>query len=388
VTILADLVEEFKEPVGSRDEPPILTLTEKNGFVLQSSRFNKRLATTNVEKYKIVRRNDLAFNPYLLWAGAVAQNTMCDEGAVSPLYPTFRVRSGFDPRFVGRLLLTPSIVKRYDSIAFGSVPRRRRSSVADFLALEIPDPPPIEEQRRIAAILDAADALRAKRQGTLAKLDTLTRAIFIEMFGEPSYGGPWPIEEVGDLISEHQLGLVRGAKDLAPDKAYPYVRMNAIKEDGELDLELAEVLRADATAEELHRYTLAAGDVLFNTRNTKSLVGKTAIFRGAGPFLFNNNILRLRFRDRIRPEFLNAVFRTRLLQDQLENRKSGTTSVYAVYFKSLKSVRVPVPPLDLQQRFEARVHTVRQQHEAGQASAASLDALFASLQQRAFRGEL
>ncbi len=118
---------EYKELPEIGWAPPVLTLTEKKGFVLQSDRFKKRLATEDTSKYKVVRRNDIAFNPYLLWAGAVAQNTIIDEGVISPLYPTFRIRDGYDARYVARLLLSEKMIAKYDSIAFGSVPRRRRS---------------------------------------------------------------------------------------------------------------------------------------------------------------------------------------------------------------------------------------------------------------------
>src|SRR5436190_844109 len=71
----------------------------------------------------------------------------------------------------------------------GFVPRRRRSSVIDFLSLEVPVVPAFEEQERIAAALDAVDALRVMRRRTLANLDTLTKAVFVEMFGNPVLNG-------------------------------------------------------------------------------------------------------------------------------------------------------------------------------------------------------
>src|SRR4051794_38574080 len=115
MTQVGDLLFEFTERRPSGAEPDVLTLTERNGFVRQVDRFNKRLATEDTSKYKTVRRGDIAFNPYLLWAGAIAQNTIVDVGIISPLYPTFRVREGVDPRYVARLLLSPRMVSAYDT---------------------------------------------------------------------------------------------------------------------------------------------------------------------------------------------------------------------------------------------------------------------------------
>lgn len=71
MTTVGDLLVEFKEKPGKGAEPPVLTLTERNGFVRQADRFRKRLATEDVSNYKVVRRNDIAFNPYpsLGWGG-------------------------------------------------------------------------------------------------------------------------------------------------------------------------------------------------------------------------------------------------------------------------------------------------------------------------------
>lgn len=103
---VGDLLTEFSERPHGDQDLPVLTLTERQGFVLQADRFNKRLATEDTSGYKVVRRHDIAFNPYLVWAGAVARNTIVDAGVTSPLYPTFRVREGHDPGYVARLLLT------------------------------------------------------------------------------------------------------------------------------------------------------------------------------------------------------------------------------------------------------------------------------------------
>src|SRR6266540_7005874 len=92
---LGELLEEFDERLGSQPEPEILTLTEKMGFVAQRERFNKRLAIADTRDYKVIGLHDIAFNPYLLWAGAIAQNTEWKSAIISPLYPTFHVREGY-----------------------------------------------------------------------------------------------------------------------------------------------------------------------------------------------------------------------------------------------------------------------------------------------------
>lgn len=381
MTTIGDLLVEFKEKPGKGDAPPVLTLTERKGFVRQTDRFNKRLATDDTSNYKVVRRNDIAFNPYLLWAGAVAQNTIVDEGVISPLYPTFRVRDDHDPRYVARLLLTPQLIGAYDGIAFGSVPRRRRSSVSDFLSLPLASVPPLPEQRRIAAILDHADALRTKRRQVLAHLDSLPQSIFHRMFGSRRY----TLKPLGELTADTLIGLVRSSAQVGPEFNLPYMKMDAITRDGGFDRSL--FTRTDASDRERQRFEAREGDLLFNTRNTSGLVGKTTIFRGE-PALFNNNLMRIRFSNEVDPVFVHSYLWSVDGRRQLDARKSGTTSVFAIYAKDLMTVQVPVPPLAVQQEFATRVGEVGLQRDAIQRALAADDELFASLQARAFQGTL
>jgi type I restriction enzyme S subunit len=247
--------------------------------------------------------------------------------------------------------------------------------------------PTVPEQRRIAAILDQADTLRAKRREALAQLDSLTQSIFIEMFGDAQVDpNRWRKVVFDEIVKESRIGLVRGSQELDSGHPFPYLRMNAITREGGLKIEGA--LFAKATAEELNIYKLRRDDFLFNTRNSRELVGKTALFRSDDLYLFNNNLLRVRFTESAHPEYVIAAFKTQFIQNELEIRKSGTTNVFAVYYKDLRTLPVPLPPLALQQTFASRVRVIESLKGVHQVALAELNTLFASLQHRAFRGEL
>ena len=378
---IGDVLVEYVERPTAGHALPVLTLTERHGFVRQEDRFKKRLATDDTSAYKVVRRNAIAFNPYLLWAGAVAQNTIVDAGIISPLYPTFRVREGFDPRFVARLLLTEQLISAYDGIAFGSVPRRRRSSVKDFLELPLPPQPPIGVQRRMTAILDRADDLRVMRNEVLAHLDSLPNACFEATFSSADFTR----RPIAHHLVDQQIGLDRSAAEQGLDRKYDYIKMDAITRDGKLDL--ASLTRINASTEEVARYSLVNGDLLLNTRNSKALVGKTAVYRGR-PRLYNNNIMRMRFDQDLLPEYVHRYLWSSEGRRQLETRKAGTTNVYAIYAKSIATLEIPVPPLPLQRDFAACVGLIEAHRAVVEDARKVNDELFTSLQSRAFRGEL
>lgn len=381
---LGDLLEEYKELPTLGSAPLVLTLTEKNGFVRQADRFRKRLATEDTSRYKIVRHNDIAFNPYLLWAGAIAQNTIVDEGVISPLYPTFRVREKYDPRYVARLLLTPQMVAAYDGIAFGSVPRRRRSSVADFLALRIPDPPDLAQQRRIAAILDHADDLRNRRRQVLAHLEDLAAAVFVDMFGDPARNPRGlPMGTIGDLVATADYGT---SEKSSATGGIAVLRMNNITYGGDVDL--SDLKYMDLPKGKFERYTVQSGDVLFNRTNSAELVGKTAVYRGPAPIAYAGYLVRLRVRDQYQPDYLSGVLNSRYGKANLRAMCKSIVGMANINAKEVQTIRVPIPSSADQKVYVSKLTAVRKQRLRTSAEQAVIDELFASLQYRAFLGQL
>jgi type I restriction enzyme S subunit len=259
-------------------------------------------------------------------------------------------------------------------------------SISQAEDLKIPLPP-LEEQRRIAGILDQADALRRLRTRALDRLNTLGQAIFHEMFGTfQDDFGQWPVSQLESLVVDAQIGAVRGAKEMGNDKPFKYLRMDSINMEGGLNTD--GLKRVDASPADLSKYGLRLGDLLFNTRNSKELVGKTAVVREPFEGIYNNNILRIRFGENYTADFLDAVLRTRRGQSLLNAIKSGTTSVFAIYQRTLMALEVPVPPADLQHQYSSRMREIFAAKKQQIASVEQVSSLFTSLQHRAFRGEL
>lgn len=317
--------------------------------------------------------------PYLAKIVAPDVSGVCSTD-ILPIRPGRKLEKAFLLHF----LRSPSQVAHASNRATGiNLPRL---SPKELAATPIPLPP-LDEQRRIAGILDAADALRRQRREALALLDTLPGAIFADLFGDdPNSAGDWPIKKFGDLVSENLIGLVRGAKQISPDLPIPYLKMDCITPTGRIDL--GKLVAIEASPEEIKKYSLAQGDLLFNTRNTKELVGKSAVYFGPENVVFNNNVMRVRTTDETSPDFLSNYLRSPYGRRQLEQRKSGTTSVFAVYAKNLMNLPVPVPPKKLVRDFSDRCGNVREMRGQHIAHLSELEALFSSLQARAFAGEL
>jgi hypothetical protein len=97
--------------------------------------------------------------------------------------------------------------------------------------------------------------------------------------------------------------------------------------------------------------TLRPGDLLFNTRNSADLVGKSAVWRGQiAAAAFDNNINRIRLKPKADPAFYGVYLNTGLGKRRVQSLAVGSTSVAAIYWKDLKNLRVPLPPLPEQRK--------------------------------------
>jgi len=159
----------------------------------------------------------------------------------------------------------------------------------------------------------------------------------------------WKILPFDDVISSSQIGIVRNNEEQSNEFTYRYLKMNNIRNDNGLNENSFSYI--EASDEEVEKYSLKNDDFLFNTRNSYELVGKTCLYKSdyIAPTLFNNNILRVTFKKYLLPQFVAYAFSSARIIEELDKMKSGTTSVVGIYYKSLKNLQIPVPPLPEQQ---------------------------------------
>ena len=201
----------------------------------------------------------------------------------------------------------------------------------------------------------------------------------------------WANAAVGELLEDAKTGLVRSAKLQSDEREFPYIKMQNFDIDGEWHLD--DIARVDASDDEIAKSNLKEGDVLFNTRNSTELVGKTAIWNGPeGTYLYNNNLLRMRFCPAMSQGWAAFHFRCPQFRKTLETIKSATTSVAAIYQKPLLQQNLRVPPLNEQRRIVAKIEELtarsRNAKRALDAIPPLLERFRQSVLAAAFRGDL
>lgn len=242
----------------------------------------------------------------------------------------------------------------------------------------------MEEQKRIAAILDQADALRRLRARALTRLNALGQAIFHEMFGDIAQNSKgFPMGTVGDLAAETQYGTSEKAGE---DGAFPVLRMNNLTYDGRMDLSSLKYM--DLKAGDISKHTVVSGDMLFNRTNSPELVGKTAVYRGEKPVAFAGYLVRLRANADGNTDYISAVLNSGYGKSTLRGMCKSIIGMANINAKELCKIRLPLPPRDLQDAFAARLADVELVRPSFDTAIAESNILFSSLQHRAFRGEL
>ena len=266
-----------------------------------------------------------------------------------------------------------------------------RARPAEVFKIQIPLPP-LDEQKRIAGILDAADALRAKRREALAQLDTLIQSTFLDMFGDPVTNPMgWEMRSLGDLaVKKSNNGVFRRNHEYSEnfDSGLPVVWVVELFRGNRIDV--SESRRLEATQTEIEKYGLLPGDLLFCRSSLKlDGISYNNVFLGEREeALFECHLIRISPRtDVVNPMFLNLQLRSIPMRALLKS-KSKTATMTTIDQKALSSVEVVVPPGGLQSRFAVVVESIEQQKASQRAHMAELDTLFASLQSRAFRGDL
>lgn len=248
--------------------------------------------------------------------------------------------------------------------------------------------PPLTEQRRIAAILDKADALRAKRHAALVKLDTLTQSIFLDLFGDAGENPKgWP---VSDYVAEFQGGKsIESESDENVETRNRVLKVSAVTGMKFLAHESKPVSDSyDPPTEHFVR----PGDLLFSRANTTELVGAVAYVKSTPQnVLLPDKLWRFVWRQpaKVEPLFIWALFQTPAIRREIGRRATGTSgSMKNISQEKVFGISTILPPLSLQQEFSRQIAAVENLKAAHRSSLAELDALFASLQHRAFRGEL
>ena len=245
--------------------------------------------------------------------------------------------------------------------------------------------PPLEEQRRIAAILDQAETLRIQRRTALALLDSLTQSLFLDMFGDPVANPKGlPLSRGDEVCSRITVGIVVQPSSYYQSEGIPALRSLNIRPN-KVVMENLVYFSSEDNETKLAKTKVRQGDVLLVR------TGQPGTAAVVPPELDGVNAIDILIAtpdtSKVSADYLCYFFNSDAGKRLVLGAQRGQVQKH-LNVGAMNAALIPIPPLPLQQTFATRIAAIEALKATHHRALAALDALFASLQQRAFAGAL
>ena len=356
---------------------------------LQNNRIDSNTVTFDSKKHNISDQFKIKENDILMaLSGATVGKIAIAEAKDTESYINQRVAiirgNSFESAGYLKYIFSGLLLKNLLTNAGGAA--QPNLSTKNLVELQIPLPP-ISQQKRIAAILDKADEIRRKREQAIAKLEQLAQSIFVEMFGDPVKNEKnFSSEQLRNLVKKIQIGpfgsqlheedYIEGGIPLINPT---HIKSGKIQPDYKLSI-------PQIKYDTLQQYHLEKGDLIIGRRGE---MGRCAVVtdKENGMLCGTGSLFVRLLQDLITPEYLCQTISSQSMREHLQNVSQGVTMAN-LNKDIVGSLKIIVPPLALQEEFAKRINQIEKLKADNTKALANHNALFASLQQQAFSGNL
>ena len=354
---LGDVLSIDNEKLGNHAvEPSVFSLSKYDGVVLASEYFDKRIASADLEGYKVLKPDEWAYSTIHIDEGSIARNRTGLTGVLSPMYTTLTwFGKDQEPGFFELLLRSPTMLETYRSNAQGTVNRRRSLPYQAFAQIQI-DVPPLLEQRRIVDLIEVIDerlgatdevARRARESANAARSELIDWTQSLRPLGE--------VAMIESKLVNPTLDEYRNLPHIGVDKI--------VSSEGTL----LPLLSAEQDGVTSGKHLFDSRDVIYS--KIRPELRKAAFPASSG--LCSADAYPLRPCAELIPEYLLEV----LLSDSFTQRsvaKSGLTKMPKINRRELFDIEIPVPALEKQHQVADFIGMLR---DVGIAAHASQEAL-------------
>lgn len=350
---LGNCIKEINEKTTKNNQYEVLSVT-KDGIFSQEEFFKKQIASENNIGYKIIRKNNLVFSTMNLWMGSLDVLTNYEIGIVSPAYKIFEFNKKLMlPEYGDYYMKSYYMLEQYKSCSEqGASVVRRNLDLKALLNVEI-NIPPIEEQEKIVEILKNIDSIIEKYRNVLEEKSNFIKSQFIEMFENKEFEEK-TLDEISIISGEYGSNVSAMEYN---EKLPRYVRITDITENGKLN---KNSLASPKNEINIDKYLLQYGDILF--ARTGATVGKTYLYEESdGNCIYAGYCIRFRLNTKIvNPEYIFRYTQTRQYLKWVDIVKRGGAQPN-INSKQFGSITIPIPPMELQNKFAEIVKQVNKQ---------------------------
>jgi type I restriction enzyme S subunit len=388
---LKDLCESVERRLGTRDQLEILSVA-KRGVVPQSQTYDKKIASEDVSRYRVIEPGEFGLAPMALYYGAVGRYRGEAPGIISPAYNVFRHNSNADPDYLETLLRVPRMIARYDALSQGGnlEGKRKLTPYEAFETVKVAIPP-LAEQRAIAEVLGAVDEVVAKTEALIeavlaAKNEVLEDRLRIGAEGENSNQNGWKTCRLRDVATIRTGVSKSKERQFKRPLSVPYLRVANVQ-DGYLDLEEVKLITIEQ--DQLSRYSLQKGDVLFNEGGDFDKLGRGCVWADQiSPCIHQNHVFAVRCKPILNPEFLALLAASRKGKAYFRLSSKQTTNLASINTSDLRSFPVLLPAMNEQLEIAAISKSFDARAAAEKATLALLVQMRAALVQELLSGRV
>lgn len=274
-----------------------------------------------------------------------------------------------DAKFIYYFCISSSFKSFLEGIGKGANIKNLRFTELGECVIPVP---PLSVQESIVSELDMLSGIISKHKALQEEYDRLEQSIFYDMFGDPVTNEKgWEVKKLGDECTEVKYGTSRPASE---DGQYKYLRMGNLTQNGFLDL--TDVKTIDIPDDEIEKCIVRKGDVLFNRTNSLELIGKTCLFDLDEPMVIAGYIIRVRLTERINPRYLVSMFNLPSIKTLLKSMAKGAVNQANINSQELKSIKVPLPPIENQNEYEKKFDFIEQMKAKNKAAQEEAEMLF------------
>ena len=340
--ILGDITENFNLRNKDKIQYPMFSVTNDRGFVPQSEQFEGRdMVGEDIKAYKIIHTNDFAYNPARINVGSIAMYTGEKPCMISSLYVCFKTTKEVNNEWLMQLLKTPKMNYYYNVNGEGGV--RVYLFYPNFARIRM-SIPKIEEQKKIAKLLNLIDERIATQNKIIEDLKKLKSAI-IEIEYTPNTKTTLHIGNVIEQISK------RNKNNAIQTVLSVSNRQGFIKQSDQFE-------NRNVASEDTSNYKIVEqNDFAFNPAriNVGSIARLTTFEKG----IVSPMYICFRTQENVAPEYIDFFFESKHFYCEIQKRLEGSVR-QCLSFEGLCNIAFSLPSLEMQQRIGKRLFALGQ----------------------------
>ena len=341
---LSEYVTEYSVRNKADEDIPVYSVTNSQGFCTEY--FGKEVASKDKTTYKIVPRGYFAYNPSRINVGSIDWQRHEDRVIVSPLYNVFAVSDKMDKQYLYYFLRSDIGRQMIQAKAAGSV--RDNLKIEMLKEMTVPDIT-VDEQRRCAAVLDRLHGVIVLRQQQLASLDTLIKARFVELFGDPVTNPiGWPVHQLSEFIEFLTSGSRGWAQYFTDDGEY-FITIKNVKNCRITLDDVQHIVPPDNA--EAKRTKVQEGDLLISITADLGRTGVVTKEIAEHGGYINQHLTCIRVnKNKLNPLYVAYFMESEAGKSQFQSKNQSAVKA-GLNFNSINTLRLLVPPLEQQNDF-------------------------------------